>query len=107
MEQIASDTAWLVQKNLNRVPSSYSENRNKFFKPSPGNNVSSHHSMRKSDLTPEEQETTQTSKDPSVIMTAHGTAHTTEEATVYVSDLDTFGQVKILKNTCALAGFPV
>ena len=107
MEQIARDTAWLVQKNLYRVPSSYSDNRNKFFKPSPGNNVSSHHSMSRSDLTPEEQETTQKSKDPSVIVTAHETAHTTEEATVYAYDLDTFVQVKIMKNTrCALAGFP-
>ena len=61
-----------LHENGYTVPSSYAENRNKFFKPSPGNNVSSHHSMIKSDLTPEEQETTRKSKDPSVIMTAHG-----------------------------------
>ena len=98
----------ILHENGYTVPGAYSENRDKFFKPSPGNNVSSHRSMSESDLTPEEQETTQKSKGPSVIMTAHGTAHTTEEATVYVYDLDTFVQVKLLKNTRgALAGLPV
>ena len=46
--------------------------------------------MRKSDLTVEEQETTRQSKDSSVIMTEIGATHTTEEATVYVFDLDMF-----------------
>ena len=54
------------------------------------------HMMSKSDLTPAEQETIRTSKDPSVIMTATGTTHTTEEATVYVCDLDMFAQVQLL-----------
>ena len=48
--------------------------------------------------TPKEQETIQKSKDPSVIMTAHGTTHTTEEASVYLFDLDMFVQVQFLKN---------
>ena len=46
--------------------------------------------MSKSDLTPEEQETMQQPKDPSDVMTASGTTHTTGEATVYVNDLDMF-----------------
>ena len=46
--------------------------------------------MSKSDLTPEEQDTIRKSKGPSVIMTANGTTHTAEVATVYVCDLDTF-----------------
>ena len=41
----------------------------------------SFHMMSDSDLTPKEQETIQHSKDPSVILTANGTTHTTEEAT--------------------------
>ena len=44
--------------------------------------------MSKNQLTPEDQETIQKSKDPSIIVTAKGTAHTTEEATVCVCDLD-------------------
>ena len=40
------------------------------------------HVMSKNDLTPEEQETIQKSKDPSVILSAYGTTHTTEEETV-------------------------
>ena len=50
--------------------------------------------MSKSDLTMEEQETIQKSKGPSVIRTANGTAHTTEEATVFVCDLDMLVQVQ-------------
>ena len=46
------------------------------------------HVMSDSDSTPKEQEPIQNSEDPSVIMTANGTAHTTEEASVYVCDLD-------------------
>ena len=47
-------------------------------------------------LTPEDQETIQKSKDPSVVMTANGTAHTTKEATVNDCDLDLFGPVQFL-----------
>ena len=50
-----------------------------------------------------EQETIQKSKDPSVITTATGTAHMTEEATVYGCDLDTFAQVQLLKESPVLS----
>ena len=53
--------------------------------------------MIKSDLTPEEHRLIQKSKDPSVIMTANGTAHTTEEATEYVYNLDMIVQVQLLR----------
>ena len=53
------------------------------------------HLTSTSDLTPEEPETIQTLKDPSVIVTADGTTHTTVEATVYVCDLDMFVQVQL------------
>ena len=62
----------------------------------------SHHIMCNRDLTPEEQETTRQSKCPSVILTANGTSHTTEEATVYVFDLDMFVQVQLLKESPAV-----
>ena len=44
----------------------------------------------------QEQQTIQTSVDPSVIMTANGTTHTTEEATVSVCDLYMFVHVQLL-----------
>ena len=52
-----------------------------------------------SDLSPEEQETKRKSKDPSIIMTANGTTHTTEEVTVFVYDLDMSVQVQLLKES--------
>ena len=58
--------------------------------------------MIKSDLTPEEQRLIQKSKDPSVIMTANGTAHTTEEATEYVCDLEMIVQVQLLRESPAI-----
>ena len=57
------------------------------------------HMMRKSALTPEEQDTIQKSKDPSVMMTASGTTHIMEEATVHVFDLDMFVQAPFLKES--------
>ena len=53
--------------------------------------------MSTSDLTPEEQETIQNSKVPSVILTVNGTTHTTEEATIHVCDLDMSVEVQLLK----------
>ena len=47
--------------------------------------------ISKSDLAPEEQETVGNSKDSSV--------HTTEEATIYVKDLDMFVEVQLLKES--------
>ena len=109
----ARNAAWFfLHKNEYKYPGSYSENQHEFFKPSPASNVSSHsmttskerefmvdsgaslHVMSKSDLTPEEQEAILKSKDPSVIMSAHGNSHTTEEATVSAFDLDMFVQVQ-------------
>ena len=53
------------------------------------------------ELTPEAQETIRKSKDPSVMKTANGSIHTTEEATVYVYCLDMFVQVQLLKESPA------
>ena len=51
--------------------------------------------MSISDLTPEEQETLQKSKDPSVIMAATVPTHTKEEATTNVCELDMFLPVQL------------
>ena len=48
------------------------------------------HMMSKVDLTPEEQETMTVSKKPTTVVTARGTIRTTEQATVYVKDLNMF-----------------
>ena len=53
-------------------------------------------------MTPEEQETIQKSKDPSVISTPSGTTHTTEEPIVSVCDLDMFVQVQVSKESPAV-----
>ena len=58
--------------------------------------------MSKNDSTPQEPEMVQKSKDPSVIMTANSTTHTTEEATVHVCDLDFFVQVQLLRESPAV-----
>ena len=58
--------------------------------------------MSESSLTPEDQETNKKSKAPSVIMTANGTTHATEEATVHVFDLDMFVEVVLLKESPAV-----
>ena len=57
------------------------------------------HLTNKSDVIPKEQGTIQKSKDPSVIMTENGTAHTTEEATVCICVVDMFVQVQFLKES--------
>ena len=53
------------------------------------------HMIGESGLTPEKQQTIRKSKGPSVIMTANGSTQTTEEATVFVSDLDMFVEVQL------------
>ena len=58
--------------------------------------------MSDSDLTPKEQETIQHSKAPSAIMTANGTTHATEEATVTVCDLNMSVQAHFLKESPAV-----
>ena len=52
--------------------------------------------------TSEEQETIRKSKDLSVILTANGTSHTTEEASACEYDLDMFVQVQSLKGSLAV-----
>ena len=53
-------------------------------------------------MPPEEQESIQELKDPSVITSANGTTHTTEEATVCVCDLDMFVHIQLLKESPAV-----
>ena len=48
------------------------------------------HMLSKSDLTPEEQETVRKCEEPTVLLTANGTARSTEETTVNVIALDMF-----------------
>ena len=60
------------------------------------------HMMSKSDLTPEEKETIRKSKGPSVTVTANGTTHTREEATVSVCALDMSVKVQLLKESPAV-----
>ena len=52
--------------------------------------------------TSEEQETSRKSKDPSIILTASGTTHTTEEASAYEYDLDMRVQVQSLNESPAV-----
>ena len=54
------------------------------------------------DLTPEEQETSRRSNDPSLIMTANRKIHTTEDATEYVHEFDMFVEVQLLKESPAV-----
>ena len=60
--------------------------------------------MSESDLTPVEKKTIRKSTVASVVMTANGTTHTTEEATatVYVYGLDIFVGVKLLTESRAV-----
>ena len=58
--------------------------------------------ISESDVTTEGEETARKSKDPSVMMAANGTTHTTEETTVYVCDLEMFVQVQLLKASPAV-----
>ena len=58
--------------------------------------------MSQSDLTPKKNETIRKSKDPSIITTANGTTHATEEAPVYVYALDTFVEVQLWKESHAV-----
>ena len=53
--------------------------------------------MSGTELTTEEQETIRKSKDPSVIKSANGTTHTTDEATENVCDLNMSALVQLLK----------
>ena len=59
------------------------------------------HTMGKSDLTPEEHDTTRKSKESCTIITASGSITTTEEATICVRDVVMCINVHILERlTC-------
>ena len=60
------------------------------------------HTMGKSDLTPEEHDTTRKSKESCTIITASGSITTTEEATVYVRDVVMCITVHILEDSPAV-----
>ena len=53
------------------------------------------HMVSKKDLNSAELETMRTSKSPTMVMTANGEVRTTEEATVYVKQLDLFVKVML------------
>ena len=102
MEEIVRKSAWTLHKHVHTISGSSSENRQKFFESSYEGNGSSPpmttskdrefiedlgaslQLMSKSDLTPEEHATIRKSKGPSVVVSANGTTHTTEAATLYV-----------------------
>ena len=58
--------------------------------------------MSKNELTSGEKETIRRSKEPTVITTARGAAESTEEATVYVNNLDVFVTMMHLKDSLAV-----
>ena len=60
------------------------------------------HMMSKMDMSPEELETVNVSRRPTTVITADGSINATEEATVYVKDLDMFVTVQLLKDTPAV-----
>ena len=66
------------------------------------NGGASLHMMSKNALTSGERENTRKEKETAVIMTANGKAATTEEATVYVDDVDVFVTVMLLEDSPAV-----
>ena len=60
------------------------------------------HKMSQMELSPEELETANLPRLPTTVITANGSLDTTEEATVYVRDLDMFVAVQLLENTPAV-----
>ena len=58
--------------------------------------------MSKSAVTSDESETVRKSKEPTVIMPANGKAKSTEEAAVYVDDLDVFIIMMLLEDSLAV-----
>ena len=57
------------------------------------------HMVSEKDLNSAELETMRTSRSPSTVTTANGEVQTREEATVYVTELDSFVTVMLLKET--------
>ena len=62
----------------------------------------SRHMLSRKDLNSAELETVKVSKSPTTVVTANGEVQTTEEATVYVKELDLFVTVKLLDDTPAV-----
>ena len=60
------------------------------------------HMMSKNEITSGEKETIIRSKEPTVITTANGKAESTQEATVYVNDLDAFITMMLLEHLPAV-----
>ena len=60
------------------------------------------HMVSKKDFNFAELETMRTSRSPTTVMTANGKVQTSEEATVYVSQLDLFVKVMLLQETPAV-----
>ena len=113
--------AWDLHKNIYTVEGTHVQVCGKFFRP-PNRNTqgkcvasrsdcqaedrefvvgsgSSLHMMSKDALTAVEKETRRTSGNVTVIMTANGKSGSTEEATVYVSDLDVCVTMMLLEDS--------
>ena len=60
------------------------------------------HMLNKNELTSGEKDTIRRSNEPTVITTANGKAESTEEATVYVNDLDVFVTMMLLEDSPAV-----
>ena len=60
------------------------------------------HMLSKKDLSSEELETLQKSRNPTMVVTVNGEAQTAGEATGYVHDLELFVTVQILEKTLAV-----
>ena len=60
------------------------------------------HMMSKKDLSSHELDTSQRSRNPTVVLTTNGEVHTNEEAQVYVHDLNPFVTVQLLEETPAV-----
>ena len=58
--------------------------------------------MSRSELTSGEKDTIRRSKEPTIITTTSGEAESTEEATVYVNDLDVFVTMMLLEDSPAV-----
>ena len=62
----------------------------------------SKHMLSKKDLSSDEMETLQRSRNPTTVVTANGEVQTNEEAQIYVHDLDLFVTVQLLDATPAV-----
>ena len=91
MKEKTKKAAWSSHKNVHTVQGSYS---------SPAG--ASVHMMSKKEFTLAAQETIRKSTDTSVIMTAHGTNHPTEAATVHVCHLEMFVQFPLFQESLAV-----